>query len=403
METSGIERCDKCEGASDRRQGRRRRNLAGVREAGYVTVPLTSESAMGVLQRRIRLTLLPCLMAATAASGQEPRRVDVGSARAAVGAKVRGAIVAAEDPDGSPLALPVVVITGRRPGPVVWVQALSHGDEYGGARALQDIVTRLEPEQMAGTVVAVMVSNPAAFQGLQRVNPNLDDLDDLGTVFPGRDRFSTERVAAAITASVRQARPDYFIDLHTGGDRFLEHPFVFYSHVGSVPPARYDSLALAFGIPTVWRDTTRIFPGGPTTLMSQSGVPAFLLEVGGGQPLNPDDITLQAEAVRSFLRGAGVLPGQATRLARYTIVRGYRIVTNARGGFFDAAVRPGDRIRPGTRLGTITNVFGEIVETLVAPDGAMLVLGVCTYPAWATGGWLLELGTEVDTLEPAGR
>jgi len=41
---------------------------------------------------------------------------------------------------------------------------------------------------------------------------------------------------------------------------------------------------------------------------------------------------------------------------------------------------------------TITNVFGEVVETLTAPVDAV-VIGVSTYPAWPTGGWLIELGT----------
>ena len=282
---------------------------------------------------------------------------------------------------------------------MVWVQALSHGDEYGGALALQNLVAGLDPEALRGTVVAVMVANPAAFQGLQRVNPNLDDLQDLGSAFPGRAGFATERIAAALRVELDRARPDYFVDLHTGGDRFLEHPFVFYTQLGRVPAARYDSLALLFGMATIWRDTLKIFPDGPTTHMSMKGVPSFLVEVGGGQPIQAEHIALQAGAVRSFLRGVGILPGAVTMLPRYTVLRGYRIVTNARGGFFKPAVRPGDAITAGTVLGTITNVFGEVVETMTAPPGSMLVIGMSTYPAWASGGWLFELGTEVSYLE----
>jgi predicted deacylase len=69
-------------------------------------------------------------------------------------------------------------------------------------------------------------------------------------------------------------------------------------------------------------------------------------------------------------------------------------VTNARGGFLDFAVRPGDRVAAGGTLGTVTNVFGEAVETLKSPSDG-IVIGVSTYPAWPSGGWLLELGTGV--------
>jgi predicted deacylase len=97
--------------------------------------------------------------------------------------------------------------------------------------------------------------------------------------------------------------------------------------------------------------------------------------------------------VRSFLRKVGVLPGEASRPAAHTVVTGYRIVTNARGGFLDVAVKPGDRLRAGTVLGKITDVYGDTVETMTAPPGTDIVLGVSTYPAAATGGWLFELGT----------
>ena len=328
------------------------------------------------------------------ADGQTPRIVNLGTAHGVPGEKIRGTMAPIEEADGTAVPLPLVVITGTGPGPVVWVQALTHGDEYGGARALQQVVASLDPTEMRGTVVAVMTANTAAFRALRRVNPNLDDGDDLGRIFPGGDRFATQRVAAAITASVRQSGAEYFLDLHTGGDRFRQLPFVLYTPGGTIPVNRYDSLATLFGVSTVWRDTLHIFPGGPTTIFSAAGIPSFLLEIGGGQPVDDRDTALQADAVRSFLRGVGVLPGSASTRADYTVVRGYRVVTNARGGFFDAAVRPGDAVVAGGVLGTITNVFGELVETLTAPEDA-LVIGVSTYPAWPSGGWLLELGTGV--------
>ncbi len=323
-------------------------------------------------------------------AGKTP--VEIGSARGAVGEKVRGELKVAEDADGTPIVLPLTIVTGRRPGPVAWVQAVTHGDEYGGARALQEVVRGCDPEAMSGTLVAVMIANPPAFQGLQRVNPNWDDLMDSGDAFPGKDRFTTERIAAAIHDAVKRSA-DYFVDLHTGGDRFRQHPFVLYSLAGGTPAERLDDLARGFGVATLWRDTVKIFPTSASTVFSGEGIPGFLLEVGGGQPLDPADVRLQAEAVRNFLRKAGILAGPAKRLKSYTVVNGYRIVTNARGGFFDAAVKPGDRVKEGSVLGTITDVHGDVVETMRAPAGSDIVLGVGTYPATPTGGWLIELGS----------
>lgn len=341
----------------------------------------------------MRSALLIFLFSAwTALPAEAKGPVEVGTARGVAGEKVRGALKVAEDADGTPIVLPITIVTGRKPGPVAWIQAATHGDEYGGPRALQDVVRGLEPASMSGTLIAVMISNPSAFQGLQRVNPALDDLMDTGDAFPGRDRFATERVAAAIHAAVKE-KADFFVDMHTGGDRFRQHPFVLYSLTGGVPDGRMDDLARGFGVPTLWRDAVKVFATSASTVFSGEGIPGFLLEVGGGQPLDPADIRMQADAVRSFLRQAGILPGAAARRPSYTIVDGYRIVTNARGGFFDAAVKPGERVKEGSALGTITDVHGDVVETLRAPAGSDIVLGVTTYPATPTGGWLIELGS----------
>jgi predicted deacylase len=240
-----------------------------------------------------------------------------------------------------------------------------------------------------------MITNVPAMRGLQRVNPNLDDLSDFGDVFPGRDRFATERIAAAITREVKRAGAAAFVDLHTGGDRFRQHPFVFYTVTGKVPADRCDALARGFGVPTLWRDEQKVFANDSTTMFAAEGIPAFLLEVGGGQPLDPADIQFQADAVRALLRTLGVLPGGAPPrgAAPKTILTGYRIVTNAKGGFFEAAVKPGDRVKEGTVLGRIYDAYGDVAETMTAPAGTDIVLGVSTYPAAATGGWLFELGT----------
>ncbi|HEX7251590.1 MAG TPA: succinylglutamate desuccinylase/aspartoacylase family protein [Thermoanaerobaculia bacterium] len=343
----------------------------------------------------VRFVVALALSSSTAgmsAPAEERKPVEIGTARGVAGQAVRGSLRVAENPDGSVVALPLVVVTGRKSGPVVWVEASAHGDEYGGPRALQDVVRNLDPETLSGTVVAVMITNPLAFRALQRVNPNLDDLQDFGDAFPGKDRFATERIAAAVSNEVRRVA-DYFVDLHTGGDRFRQHPFVFYTTAGKVPADRYDDLARGFGIRTLWRDTEKVFAHDAATVFAEAGIPSFLVEVGGGQPLDPADIALQAAAVRSFLRKVGVLPGEPARRPAYLVFTGYRIVTNARGGFLEVAVEPGDRVRAGTVLAKILDVYGDTVETMTAPPESDIVLGVSTYPAAATGGWLFELGT----------
>ncbi len=114
---------------------------------------------------RLYVSALVALCATHLLAADSRPPVEIGTAKGVAGQAVRGSLVVAEAADGSPVALPVVVVTGRETGPVVWVEASAHGDEYGGPRALQDVVRGLDPATMKGTVVAVMITNVPAFRG----------------------------------------------------------------------------------------------------------------------------------------------------------------------------------------------------------------------------------------------
>ncbi|MGH9797644.1 MAG: hypothetical protein ACRD5D_05750, partial [Candidatus Polarisedimenticolia bacterium] len=247
----------------------------------------------------------------------------VGTAAATPGRRSRGHLKVLESADGAPIEVPIAILAGRRAGPIVWAMAMTHGDEYGSARALQEVVRGLDPAAMSGTLVAVLVANPPALRGLQRSNPNLDDQVDMGDVFDGKpDGFATERIAAALMEKIR-ASADHVLDMHTGGDRFRQHPFILYTVAARIDAARMDGLARSFGVPTLWRDAVRIFAKSPITVFGDAGIPTFLVEVGGGQPLLEADLRLQADAIRSFLRGVGVAGGEPSILPAYTVFTDY--------------------------------------------------------------------------------
>src|SRR4029077_4048017 len=116
---------------------------------------------------------------------------------------------------------------------------------------------------------------------MRRVNPSPDDLIDFGDAFPGRPRFATERIAERYTALWKE-HADFVVDLHTGGVHFVQHPFVIFTITGTVPEARMEELARLVGVPTLWRDREKVFKSDISINLPAVGIPAFLLEVGGG-------------------------------------------------------------------------------------------------------------------------
>src|SRR5262249_58533842 len=111
--------------------------------------------------------------------------------------------------------VPVTVIHGAKPGPVLALIAGTHGYEYSPVLALNRMKPKIDPKKLNGTVILVHVANLPSF--LKRtIYYNPWDWKNLNRVYPGKsDGTNTERIADAITREVVE-RSDYLVDLHCG-------------------------------------------------------------------------------------------------------------------------------------------------------------------------------------------
>src|SRR5215472_2601546 len=82
--------------------------------------------------------------------------------------------------------LEVFCCRGDSTGPLALIIAGVHGDEYEGPAAAFSLTDSLSPDRLHGTVVAVPVANPSAFEAGTRLNP-IDGLN-LARTFPGNAR-----------------------------------------------------------------------------------------------------------------------------------------------------------------------------------------------------------------------
>src|SRR5206468_9918995 len=107
----------------------------------------------------------------------------VGSATASRGTTATGTI---DVPAGSDSALhiPVAVIHGARPGPVVAFVAGSHGTEYSSIIAMQRLIPRVNAATLRGTVIIVPIINIASWTSM---TPHVNPIDRKGmnSSYPG--------------------------------------------------------------------------------------------------------------------------------------------------------------------------------------------------------------------------
>src|SRR5438132_12116024 len=85
--------------------------------------------------------------------------LEIGPLRARPGTTVRGWLPVGELPDGTPVRVPLALIHGVRPGKTLYLQAVSDGDELNGLAVVREVLGRVRPEELSGSIVAVPVLN----------------------------------------------------------------------------------------------------------------------------------------------------------------------------------------------------------------------------------------------------
>lgn len=289
-------------------------------------------------------------------------------------------------PDGSQSTIPMLIVHGVEPGPVLYLNSGTHGDEPEGTLAIIDIVQEIDPQALRGTVVGVPVLNVSAFIGkasidVAGVRETPLDWKNLARVFPGRpDGTFTERLAHAVCAEILP-RVNYAIDFHSGGTRGTSH--LISGFVGAEGALGQKSLEVAklFPIETLWR----VSPWAKfASACVERGIPVVVIETTGQGRADAHDVELLKVGVRNVMRFLRMVNGTVENLpeARRCIDTETYLYASA-GGILRPSVKTGEMIRQGQALGIVIDIFGLVNEEIRSPlDG--IVTGIRTKPVvWA--------------------
>src|SRR6266850_4130521 len=104
------------------------------------------------MSRAIIASALTLLTMSSFAVAQDRPTFSVGTATARRGQKVTGAIVVPAGVDAA-TTIPVAVVHGAKPGPVLALASGAHGTEYASIIALEKLIELLNPAEISGTVI----------------------------------------------------------------------------------------------------------------------------------------------------------------------------------------------------------------------------------------------------------
>ncbi len=287
---------------------------------------------------------------------------------------------------GDPVRLPVTVINGPHPGPVICLTAASHGDELNGVEVVRTVAQEWDYEDLHGTIVCLPVLNVPGFLSQHRYLPILDR--DLNRSFPGDPSSTSARRIAHHIYENFIAPADYVLDFHTstrGRNNML--------HVrADLESPAVERIAKAFGAHVI------IQSEGPAGSLrreaTEDDIPSIVVEMGQAHRFQRDMIDSALQSVESVFAELGMIATSAVKWPGWrTVVDGGQEKTWIRadaGGIVDMHYDGGALVREGDAICTISNPFMADRVHIDAPFSGLIV-GVLENPVVYPGNPLCHL------------
>ncbi|UPK41131.1 succinylglutamate desuccinylase/aspartoacylase domain-containing protein [Paenibacillus pabuli] len=289
------------------------------------------------------------------------------------------------------------LVKGIQEGPTVWVQAALHGDEHDGIIACAKLLDDIMPERLSGNLILCPVTNPTAMLAGTNGSP-LDGIN-LNRVFGqnATDDSYSGRYGRWLANKII-ANADFLIDLH-GGGRWLDVcPFAM---VASDHEDAYErSMAALNKIPLT---ATYVCQSGTKGMLinevCQQGVPAVLLESGGGNYWTFTAVDTHLQAAQTILDHLGVYSSEHSSVeeilsinrkpARISDIVEMRFEMS---GLLTFSMQAGENARLGEELMRVLTYPGLEEQSITCPIEHGVILSIHAASTVHKNGYAVMLG-----------
>ena len=249
------------------------------------------------------------------------------------------------------VSLPVTVVNGVEPGPRLWLSAAIHGDEINGVEIIAQILGRVNPQKLRGTIIAVSIVNVFGFIEQSRYLP---DRRDLNRSFPGSENGSMASRLANLFMREIVDRSTHGIDLHTAAVHRINLPQIRANLEDEITYR----CAKAFGAPLMMHAKT--ISGSLRHSAAKKGLPVLLYEAGEALRFDPLAIKYGVEGILRVMNCLEMYQDELISTQVESLEsKSSRWMRASGGGIFHLEVSLGEKVVKKQELGFITNAFGE--------------------------------------------
>ncbi len=292
--------------------------------------------------------------------------------------------------DGTYIGVPLMAIQGNYPGPVLGMATGLHGDTFEGPEALKQLFNEIDPNKLKGGIILTPHANINAFEVANRVG--WIDYLDMNRSFPGQENgYVTEKLSLCLIENIIQ-QSDYFINFQGGGKNYDLHSYVgFFESEPNIKSSL--EFAKIFGIPTLYKSVS--FSNVLRLEAYKRKIPSLLVESGGEGRCNDLKVEQIKIGIMNVLNYLDMKSTQISNLPEtYTLTRSpddeKEFIHSPASGILKSYVQVGDYVKAGDIIGTISDVFGKVLETIRAPNEGMVLISR-TIPSINIGEWICAI------------
>ena len=268
----------------------------------------------------------------------------------------------------------VIVAKGAKPGKRITLTSGVHGDEMSSVHTVQTVMTRLNPADMSGTVMAVLDIARPAMESMQRRWPSSGrglELTDMNREWPGNENGlgAVNRQAGLVFNRLLKPNTDLAIDFHTGTTGLDVAAF----HIGDMRIPDVKTMMMLYPVPAIWDNPA--YPGVLHNAYIDAGIPSFTPEVGVARRMDLDMIPIFVEGTMNVFKHYGVVPGAIGRTAvdaNVYVGKNAIPVLTTQGGFIELLVKLNAKVTSGQKMAIQRNAFGEVVAEYTSPASGLI-------------------------------
>ena len=317
----------------------------------------------------------------------------VGTAKAQRGQRAYGVLTVPAGSDAG-YDIPVAVLHGAKPGPVLAIVSGAHGTEYASILAVEALIDAVNPANLSGTLVLVPMVNVLSFE---KLTPHVNPIDgkSMNGRYPGDiNGTQSDRASYVITKQVVE-QCDHLIDLHGGDLDENLRPYSYWTVTGNKQQDEDSrAMVLAFGLDHIIISDRPKDPKASRFLENTAttrGKASFTAEAGRSGPVVAADVTVLVDGSIGVMRHLKMLAGTVKPMAHPVWVEKIVSVTADRKGVFHPTVDRDAHVVKGAKIGFVTDYLNRPLQDVTAPESGTIMF-IRALPSLKEGDTMANIG-----------